>query len=496
MGGSVTKNIVNSAVDVMAKTSSSIINGQQISTEQNQMINVSRTDGDVLISGNHLNQEVNINMEALLTAMSTTEVRQKLAVELAQAAKSITKGINLFQFSNAQNELNSAINAVIDTTIRINQQCASNISQTQSINVDLTNGNVVITDNTMNQLGNIFTKCIQETITNSAAIQDIASKFEQEAVAKSIGFSLWELFMIIAVIAVAMIMGVAAPASFLIKSIFIFVLLAGIVCIVLSFVTTKEEVSFSGMLFSNLLSNTPNCGAIPKGPASTAYETSGLAQVACEKDNECVAFDWHGMDINPDDTTQYTNVSPPQTTFYSEVHQNPCDGIQNNPDAYNMLRRPDIIISSSSDTPSFDTIRIDPQTSRLYTWKVHSYGGPSISWRDEGELLEAFNPAEHSFVISEERPSDSSDKNSIVLQYEDGVLGVWENIDDTWEKFEVDTLSLVSVLPDQINATGFKKVTKPKFVPTLMWIGVGLTIGGLFGTLITQARKSKPVKAD
>ena len=105
MGASVSKNIANVVTRSVAKVSSNIIQNSKLSTDNTQIISVKDVHGDVHISGNRFTQVATINMEQLMDALSTEGAQQSIMQELAQEAKSVTSGLNLGQFSDAQNTL-------------------------------------------------------------------------------------------------------------------------------------------------------------------------------------------------------------------------------------------------------------------------------------------------------------------------------------------------------------------------------------------------------
>lgn len=495
MGGSVSRNVVDATVSAITKTSSNILNNQKVTTDQSQMIHVSKTKGNVIISGNRFDQKVNLNMNSLLQAMSTSEVKQKMAVEMAQAAKSIVKGINLFQFSDAENEMRTAINETIDISTNVSQLCKAGISQTQSINVDTTDGDVRVSDNTMSQLGDIFTNCVQNAVTNNKAIQDLDAKFSQTAVAKSIGISMWAIAIILAIIVLVMMSSAILPELLILKYLWYFMFIAGIVMIILAFVFVDKSPKMYGVLFSTFIRNNPNCNGQMLNQ-STAYTTSGLAQKSCEKSKDCQAFDWQGIIINQNDPRKYTLVDPPQTTFYSSVSESPCHDVVKSNDKYDMLREPDILLSSESTKPTFDTIRIDPKTSEWYTWIVYSNGdNPSSEWKKEGKLLDSYG-SKNSIIMSSDMPGPNADKNTVFVHYDTGVLTTWINSDKKWKSNDYDTIGMIAVPPERINASGFKTKNNEKFNPTFLGIGVGLAVGGLFGIIIEQAKDKKDSKGN
>jgi hypothetical protein len=114
MGSAISKNITNAATAAIAKVSNNIIVTTKLSTDQTQIISVTDVDGDVHISDNTFTQKANINIKSLLNALIQESVQQDLTMQIAQACKSIVSGLNMFQFPNAQNEINLFLKASVE----------------------------------------------------------------------------------------------------------------------------------------------------------------------------------------------------------------------------------------------------------------------------------------------------------------------------------------------------------------------------------------------
>ena len=225
MGGGYSSNIAKVSAEAITKTATNIINNQKISNNQSQIISVHDVGHDVNISDINMDQKVDVNMDALLKAMVQTDVKTKMAQDLAQQAKSVVSGINLFQFTDANNTMEAYMKASIDISNNISQTCASTASQSQTIDVSNVDGNVNITDVTMNQMTDVFTKCVEDVFSNTSAVTDMQQKISQSATAESKGVSPWALVAmgIIALLFVAMpvIIGVNSIIKFMFPIIFV-----------------------------------------------------------------------------------------------------------------------------------------------------------------------------------------------------------------------------------------------------------------------------------
>ena len=114
MGASVSSNVVNMVTKTVATVSSDIIQKTQLSTDSAQIISVSDIDGDVTIKDNVFYQTANLNMQALMNALTSESAQQNIIVQLSQEAKSLISGLNIGQFSDASNTMNVLIEATIN----------------------------------------------------------------------------------------------------------------------------------------------------------------------------------------------------------------------------------------------------------------------------------------------------------------------------------------------------------------------------------------------
>ena len=121
MGGAKSKNIATSTAEAISKVSTDIINNTSSKAYNAQIIENRNIKGDVNISGVTQTQKVTINMQALLDALSTSESQQKLSAELEQTAKSIVSGLNLLQFSDADNSIDNYLKAMKINGFRLNR---------------------------------------------------------------------------------------------------------------------------------------------------------------------------------------------------------------------------------------------------------------------------------------------------------------------------------------------------------------------------------------
>tara|TARA_B100001059_G_scaffold180655_1_gene181473 strand:+ start:972 stop:2486 length:1515 start_codon:yes stop_codon:yes gene_type:complete len=503
MGGAKSKNIATSTAEAISKVSTDIINNTSSKAYNAQIIENRNIKGDVNISGVTQTQKVTINMQALLDALSTSESQQKLSAELEQTAKSIVSGLNLLQFSDADNSIDNYLKAMNTMSTSVLQTCSADVKNFQVIsNVDV-DGNINMNNIQQKQVTNVFSNCIEKAVSKSSAIQDLQTKLKQSATAKSEGLNIWAIVIIglVVLACVALYYFGAAPAAAgqavkqaitITKAIFFPLLIVSGIVLILVYILVKSSV-MSSNLFSGLISNTDTCTAIPLGKKTTAYTTSVQAQEACRKMKDAVAYDWKGMVVQGDGVTKV--LDKPTTTFYSSVSDSCAKNLKK---SKVKLFKPVDNVAVSAAKPkdaSNGDIWIIPTTSEWYQydsekliWEAQSNplikngkmkGGETIAWQEEPPTLQSGKVDSGDYLVT------WGDLKSYFVVY-------------NWQKdkyVKQDVLLVPGRVPytpalegkPRINASGFKKQVRN---PTFLIIGSILSGTGLIGAIV-QALISK-----
>lgn len=343
MGGSVSTNATSIVINSVIKVSSKIAQTTTISYDSSQVIYIKHIKGDVIISGNIITQRAYVNMQALFNAMSSESARQNLALELAQSAKALTSGLNLGQFSDAENDMNIFIKTSIDLTNEISQTCAAMAKQEQEIYIQYVEGSVVIKNNLFEQIADIMSNCLQTSISNSDALQSIILKLTQDSSATSQGISEWAIVAIAAVLVGAPTIGAVVIGKQILNYLFPLIMVAGVVMIIVYYYTKTPNMPMKA--YSTFIENTPGCLAQPASPTPVlTYKTAEEAGNYCSKSTDCRAFDWKGLDIS--ETGSYKLTVPPVSKFYTSVSDGCRSDIET--DNVNMLRAPVMYFGSGA----------------------------------------------------------------------------------------------------------------------------------------------------
>jgi len=484
MGASTSKNISHSVTTAIAKVSSDIIQNTKLSLDQGQVISVQDVDGDVIISGDRFTQKATINMKTLLDALSKEENQQKVLMELAQESKSITSGLNLGQYSNAQNIMNSLIEATISMLSTISQTCSVFSKQFQTINISRVKGSVRIENNVFEQMYDLLQNCSEKAVSENRTLQDLASKIDQKASASSEGLSLtWLALLVFLVVGVPTIGGTLLGVLFL-KIIFPIFIAVGVVLISIYFYKTEQEMKMTG--FSTLIQNNPVCSGIPIQTGNAGYDSSIKAAVACKQDSNCVAFDWKGLDVSK--LGIGTSIRP-ETTFYSNISNNCRSNLGS--DNLHLLDVP--VAMSGSKQPTLDIvgkvgdIYLDTSTSH---WYQRSNDWPT-GWKPMGVLsAQPFSKISWGTADPNLKQSNEPQENEIYVYFNE-FNPIYFHIfryNHKWlEERKIRGPGLIPATPSIINTSGFKEEHRNK--TWMLYTGAGCLTIGVIGTIYILSRK-------
>lgn len=420
MGQSHSTNVANVISNVMEQVTSSITANQQLTGNQNQIISVTGVGGDVVISGNKMNQTANLNMDALAKQISSQTAQQDIVQRLSQQATAITSGINIFQSSDADNTMNAFLDVGMSVASNIGQICAASNNQNQAITVNAVAGNVSITDNQQDQVAGAFVKCMQDSSATNSAVQSVQQSVDQSAVAKSEGLDLWELIILLVVVGVIilLVIGMVAfgGASFIKKLFFPLLFLGGLAgAIYFGMQWQKSDiVKINGVGFSTLIKNDGQCQAMQYS-TSTAYNNATDAGTACLNDPNCAAFDW----IPPNTTIFYNKLG--YTVEDSTTKMQVCPNVKaaTLPPGTSFTVPPQLLQGkTSNNAPDASTgnthdVYVD-QTTGHYFWKVPL----TNQWQDQG-AFPSYTVGVSTLTSAARQPSTAADTSQLYIDTSD-----------------------------------------------------------------------------
>ncbi|ABF82036.1 hypothetical protein MIV006R [Invertebrate iridescent virus 3] len=483
MGSSVSKNISKVATEALARASSDILLQTDLTTDQTQVISVSDVGGDVVISGNEFIQKATINMKALMNALIQENVQQNLTLQIAQAAKSIVSGFNMFQLPNAQNEIDLFVRASIELVNTISQVCTSSVSENYLIDIKRVKGSVRIQNNTVRQFVDIFGSCVQNAVASNAIFQDLQAKLDQSATSKADGLTLWQVAALVAIVlgvpVVSVIGGIAVAGRWM----FPISILAGAGCLVVW--SSQANTTMADHAFSRFVRNTSDCLGTALGPVLQTLPNSNAAAQSCLSNADCVAFDWQGTVVDDKGTNKV--LTPPQTTFYNKVSSICEQAVKSNPDTTRLVRLPifakGVGSPQSKASPPAD-VYLDTATTNYYF-----FDPPTNMWVKQGTFAHAeWSAAKNQIdwgTITPTVSTPGTPGNIYVYYGSDNPIYfyVYVKTADSWSLY-TPTLrgpGLVTDTPATINVSGFKVNQRRQW---LLYLGVALIIVGIFGSIL------------
>jgi len=349
MGGATSKNLVDVTMKAIANVTVNIFSKQDIGTYGTQSILVEYTKGDVNISGIDMKMKINVNMDDMFKALSTTDVQQQVKSEVQQQAKALIEGINTLNFSNAQNELKEYMEEVTNITKNFKNICKGVTSSTQSIVVSHTGGSVTISDVTMSSVQDLISKCYADVLANTKSAQNLQTTIDQSASATTKGISMWAIITLVVIVVVGL--SASAIAGKLVKGtdagsaeekkrkwifflMFSIVGLTGIGGIVGFFYWRPKIMKLYG--YSPGIVHDDACEG-QRLSSSTKYTSGVSAGNDCMDNKDCVAYDWINYTIGSNGTA--TKLTTPQTYMYKKVRKVPCPS-EANPDKSTTVSHP------------------------------------------------------------------------------------------------------------------------------------------------------------
>lgn len=476
MGASVSKNISSAVTKAIAKVSSDIIQKTQLSQDQSQIISVKNIHGDVHISGNQFKQKATINMKSLLDALSKEDSQQKILMELAQQAKSITSGLNIFQYADAQNVMNTLLEATVNLLTTIRQTCNAFTNQYQQLEVSRIAGNVYITNNVFDQIYNILQNCSEKAVADSELIQNLTNKLSQSASSKSEGLSGWVLIALLAVIFGLPIVGAVIGGVVFLKFIFPFILFIGVILLVLYYMNVRGQNTMKLVGFSSFIKNTPSCLSTPMEAPTVQPKTPLDASNMCLQNLNCKAFDWQGANIKENGQSDEIYAT---TNFYSNVSDQCMKNIP--PDHVLVLRSP----VSFQGTTEPNEIETSKKGDVYLNTTTGTWYQKIIGWEPMGVLTQNFNKILWGHVLPE--TLTTSNVNNDVYVYSDLKNPLYFYIyrfkNNNWQmEHKIRGPGLVPSTPSIINTSGFKQLESPIW---MLYSGIIFIVIGLSGTAFT-----------
>lgn len=403
MGAAQTKNTADITLEALAKSATNIFNESDNSIAQSQLFDFSKNTGDIKITGNKFTQNATINSDNLLRALSTTTQQQQLAQSLTQSAESLVSGINLGQYSSAENITNAFMSATMDITTNIGQKCKNSISQSQTFDFNNNQGKIELAENSIEQVAQIFAQCIADVTANNEQIQKLDQEISQKASAKTIGINPFAIGAIIIGVLLILMLPAIKFMNIIMNFIMPILAIVGIVLIVVYF--NQKTTEMSSTQYSVGLRNDIDCKASEPFTPENSYDNYFSAAEACKNDSSCQGLDWFPPISG---ITGATGISG-TTTFYKKVGDpkpplcNPSrTEVETNTSSVTLILRPQLFTGNSAPSNILPTQQendmfLNTATGDMYqSVKVYNYSQSpattTLEWKKQnGTLTPVYN---------------------------------------------------------------------------------------------------------
>ena len=471
MGGSSSKAVAQMTMDAVATVSTNVINDNKSIMIQQNTVSVGDVDGSVIINGATQTTKATLNVNAYLKALTSNDVQQKLAANIAQKAKALTKGINLMNFSDAETNLDLFMSASMTVTNKIKQKCQAQLSQSNLFKYGNVKGDFTINDFKQSAIGEVVQKCIQDAVTNTTALQKVQAAVSQVAVSKTVGFSIWALVALLLLIlgapVVALSVGAEKVFSFMMRLMPILLIAGGIAMIIVR--QNIQSPTMDGTGFALFDDPANQVCFVGEGSTTTKWKKNSAAAEACNEDPSCRAFQFKAYTVG---AGNLPTPIPPVTTFYKDIGNPDCSVAQ---DDVGMRAKPTLTVGSKPDNPKPGDVWVDG-TRGSDDVKIRNASG---SWDVKGSVASLANGSNDD-TVTMGSPPWGAQSNVIYIFFESD--DPYVTIQHGSEKRRQNFPGVQSKTPSPFNAVGIK-IDKP--VGWLTPVGIGMiTLGILAGSVI------------
>lgn len=175
MGGSLTKHINKKITEICIETISKTVSNENIVVDASINLEI-KTTKPVNIIGNEIVNNITIDTKAFLTALSSSDIGNKIADNIKHNSELIDEGLVSVLSSNKSEVLNELINQINN---RIEFLTQSNFTMEIKNRLNLiveTNDIVTISGNSLKNTIEIFSSTIINTTNISKSISDLSSE--------------------------------------------------------------------------------------------------------------------------------------------------------------------------------------------------------------------------------------------------------------------------------------------------------------------------------
>jgi hypothetical protein len=490
MGASVSTSVTKIVQESMISQQSKVVSEAFTTNNQSIVIDVQNTTGNVNISGNTMEQTGTVNTSTSLAALNESSINQEMISQIQQEIKSEISGINLFNVSTTSNTFDLCMKASIEVSTTTIMTCGTTSNQDMIISVNNTDGNVDITNNSMKQMSNITSDCVQNAASKNSTMQKLDENVENNQSSETSGVS--PLAIAILIMSVAFFLPVAAKnaGKAVLSLIFPVCLIFGIINLIkwITHVTTVVN----SHPFSKLIEHAGgSCLNFKVHSTNTSFTNVAQAEEYARTTGGIEAYDFKCMSLN--NIGEHTYINPFVSTFYSNVDSKCEKYLVDNPDNTKTTKKPIMVEGSSAPGSTVGDAFLNIKTAEYYYFNYDT-----STWSKQGKFVEVLGSTNeiHWGPIDPIATDLASNLNNYYVNYfedhpSEFILYVKE--ENGWkltgDKFTGPGPSVNC--PTDLNCSGFVKQTRSfaLFITSVALIAVG-AIG-----MNRQKKKNKKKKS-
>jgi hypothetical protein len=102
MGLAASKSVSDMITTIVSNVTNDTLLEASSNIDNTQLISVNNASGAVVIDGNTMTTNLNVNLEATLNAINDADIKQDMQDKISQASKSLIKDINIGNIGTAQ----------------------------------------------------------------------------------------------------------------------------------------------------------------------------------------------------------------------------------------------------------------------------------------------------------------------------------------------------------------------------------------------------------
>ena len=490
MGNSVSStNIANTVINQTQTFVAEVFNSAQASASQLQTITIKNIVGNVKISNNVIRQTATVNVSALFDSAATVNAQEAMMTKLAQTTKAVTSGFNFATKTADRNEINNTLNAVLDITSKIQNNCFASANQVQNVDVESVQGDVTLTNNSFEQISNVMTSCIAKNTTENTAVQSAQVLVDSQSAKDSFGFDPYIPVVVIGLIGVGLLL-ILAGGIYTLRSKLVVPLVIAILGVIFILLYLSSRSGRMATVQYPLPIST-NCPSAQFLSSSTTYATAEIASKACYANPKCACFEFIAYTTNADGTTINLVNNPPQTKFYSTAPPE-CESLLITNDALQITYAPKFG-SGVGGPPVMIKPIIFPYIPQLTVWldtgstTWYIYNLTKQSWTTSGSFATLFGQTGLNACWSWDTVYPRNAATIVIttmVANPTQFSAVYNGVTKT-----VSGPGRVIVLPPKINVSGYKITVKNV---QYLFLGVVCLILACFSVLIIL-RKTKAI---